>query len=83
MERDPIEVGRFKCKKDDEITLEFQKPNGNSTINYEFDAETKNRKVVNDKLTFSCDKRKELHLLFNFVGSGGFHGTQRRGADRS
>lgn len=71
MERDPIEAGRFKCKKDDEITVDFTKPNQNSTINYEFDAENKKRRVENEKLTFTCDKMKILHLLFNFAGSGG------------
>lgn len=71
MERDPTQTGRFKCKKDEEITIEFQKPNGNSTINYLYDEEKKKRKVENDKLTFTCDKSKEVHLLFNFVGSGG------------
>lgn len=74
MERDLTQSGRFKCKKDEEITIEFQKPNGNSTINYEYDEEKKKRKVQNDKLTFTCDKSKELHLLFNFAGSGGSFG---------
>lgn len=74
MERDPIEAGRFKCKKDDEITLEFAAPNQNSKINYEFTGENIKGVVANNKLTFTCDKRRKLGLLFTFVGSGGSFG---------
>ena len=36
MVRDPIEAGRFKCAKDEVITLDFQAINTTSTINYRF-----------------------------------------------
>jgi hypothetical protein len=75
MKRDLQVPGRFNCKKNEEVTLEFQPVATNSAINYEFVNEPNNAGIVsNDKLTFQCDKNRRLTLLFTFSGNSGKYG---------